>query len=685
MSSKQTRISNWINVGGYTKKQNNNQGKPHGNPQGNPYGNQHGNQQGNAQGNQHGNPVQNGGKKNKVHYMTADIKGYWSNPDIYKKYSAKTGVQVRKKIEDYIRTQSDENTYVSYQKGAGAGINIYYVYKEHSDAAYSQMFYCFIKLANPDLDPILEPMCNKSENWNKSTQGTQGSYNDYSFLNKLVWLDNTVSIHVFKEMYVKMTSKSISPFKENSDNEDSYGSLMACYKIADNVREERLDAMLTSVTSNIIETKIRGVFNKSVGNTDDFITEVRYSYCLYQDLFYNMIIEVFTRFIDLPRANMMFVSLTTMMNTLFHTFDTEFLDTKNTTSFSTVIKEYSNKINYVTNLKKQSVIAKRQREWNTVYELAEQIKSVSIKWEPVLADYYFSKFGKDKYPTMDQSLSSLAKCIYTKVEMLCDDFVEYNKHADPSDERYKIESFEVITRLSWSLESLISALGEIYHIGYLQKDVLQYINTMLIGTKCFKHIPDNIKIKIAIRACTHGGITDKDTISNIVKLGNTLKDKATQFLVNDFKDSINKKRDSDKQVEVDDCKEDDLVKQFYTLSLKNAVNQGFNDWIEDLVHDINERTTVIKYWKSGSAIISVSYQHIADRLITDLMFTVNGNNKDEQDHLIATLTNKLLVDKLSKKVLNISFKKFENSEELEDLKIDYPWLSSNIEIVSKLM
>ena len=59
---------------------------------------------------------------------------------------------------------------------------------------------------------------------------------------------------------------------------------------------------------------------------------------------------------------------------------------------------------------------------------------------------------------------------------------------------------------------------------------------MVSGSGIFKSIPENIRIKIALRCCIHGNITDIKVSDIIEKIGRKLSktDKSIYFLLDDF-------------------------------------------------------------------------------------------------------------------------------------------------------
>ena len=183
-------------------------------------------------------------------------------------------------------------------------------------------------------------------------------------------------------------------------------------------------------------------------------------------ILYDTIIEILTKYIDLPRPNKPFTPLLHLMSSIFSIFDSKFLKELPNTTMNDVINKYQEVFEYVTNLKKDSTVAKYNNDWDTVYSIADELKSIDIKWDPILVEYYFSKLGKYKYLNMVQSITNLVTNIHNKVNELCVEFTnnvnQLNNNQDKDD--YEDNMLVITTRLSWSLECLICSLGEIYKI-----------------------------------------------------------------------------------------------------------------------------------------------------------------------------------------------------------------------------
>ncbi len=461
------------------------------------------------------------------HYnLDKDIKACFKNIEFAERFKNIHEKDLLDEMETFIKKQSDEKTYISFQKN---GRNFFYLWEGYPRLAKIYFVYQLIGIKNPNLDLVLKSLKGNKSGWSRSVKGLEGSRRNWNFINKLIWTRD-IEMDTFKNIYRLLLKNSVDPWTVNAENEDAFGSLMV--KIfKDKIRSEDslkknnesylniLSTMLFTSCDEFVINQVQVILNKTNQDFSTFLGKLKYLMISDLRAFNNTVARKLSSFKDLPRSCNKFKEIVLIAKIILATFDGTFLRNFKQVNFADVLKTYEPQIVQKMVLKKK---LKQEPDENKKDKLVEKINSIQIAWFDVLFDFYISEYGVERFPKIESLIDSLSMEIFRTVETIV--------------ANYKSGTTNPVTT-SASLESLFGFLGEISGNGYEITELETRLRSIITGNEIFEKLDADIRFKVALRTCVHANIHDQEIVKMLENLTKETSSVGFKFMLADFKDS----------------------------------------------------------------------------------------------------------------------------------------------------
>ena len=594
-----------------------------------------------------------------------DIKYCLRNEDNIRLFKDKDEIELVNEVNKFIEHQQNKETYISSQK---YGRNYYYLWRKYNDLVKIYFTYFLIPIQNPNMRLVFESLYVKKDVVCKSIKGIRGTNEDWNFLNSLIWIRD-ISINKFREMYNSLISCNVDPWTINFEREDTYGSYMTfLYNqeyIDYNYENKKLKIMVTTTSSNFIESKTREILNKL--NTNSVEMENKLRYLLMNDvaIYCNVLAKKLASFKDLPKASHRFDKIESLAESVSNLLNNNFV-TK-TITFKDVYKSYiktiknkasvKDRLNSYNNKLKRGQ-ANRRNVQNHIDELTDEINKMTICWNDYVFFYYITMVGKERYPSKDKIINTCVSKIIQSINKIINDH-------DPNINSYTTSA---------SLECLFGFLCELKYLGHNAYDMSNNIKHIINGDNKYTNLDADIRFKIALRMCAHLRMKDDTIITSLDELSEHTSTCGYKFILMEYIESFDKKKHKITNTQYD------YVPPFNNLSIKNIKDNQYNIFIEELLTDIE--------YELGIFINKYKKKDIAHQLLSDILI-LNCCEKKGTKWIVSNKykhhINNILRSKQVLKYFSVEYqKKVLDEIDLDDLRNDYAFANITFKFIKNM-
>lgn len=445
--------------------------------------------------------------EDQLNMLSKEIATYWMKPETKEAYTDMKGEDVSNCFLVFINKQANSDTYTAYTDK-----DLCKYYRINRYAVYKLMTYYFLSVGNPDIQPLKAYLYdNKKKLYTKF-------FEDYSFLNQIIRLPNSFKAETFEKLFANLDYSPLYCVQR----EDGFGYLLTCPVLSDEIKQERLDIMLTKLDEDTVEIEMYDALKSAIRNgPQTYIDLIRYLYCIDPKTSTERMANIVLLMADSTSAEDTFYNpfkkideITDMMKFIFTIIDNSFLTECNryNVTFDKVLSYYTRLRQEITRLKADRQAYIDDKDWNNYGVVDKQLKNLKCTFSPIVAMYFFSKFGKDMYLSNEAGLNMYVDELLSKVDSIISRFHKYILNAD-------------IT--NYALQALYGCLGELYRRKVCCKKIYNCFTELLK-----KNIDKTIIIKAFIRGCTHAELTyDSELHDHIRILQNKCKETSDVYRV----------------------------------------------------------------------------------------------------------------------------------------------------------
>jgi hypothetical protein len=579
-----------------------------------------------------------------------DIKICLKNADVIRLFAGKSEEEVLTEMTNFIKRQSNKDTYVSYQKDNSD--NLWYLWNRYPNQASIFFVYHLIGVCNPNIGLAIRSLKSNESGWSKNIKGMEDSKRNWNFMNKLIWKTN--SLETYTMMYKALIDNEVDPWALNVEQEDAFGSfifkLFKIDKIGDPDQELYFFNMLTTTSPSFIESKTQTILNKACQNFTVFESRIRYLYLSDPETFFTVLVKKLTSFKDLPRSCDEYSEVKSMFQIINQTMSDKFMAALPKMDFGDLCLSYDEvirkKINKQKELKTVKDRAKAESDkgrksklWEKFNELTTEISEIKICWSDSIFHYLIRK--TNSYPSLEMSLNLMINIIQTKINAIVTEYDEKTSN---------------INILCWSLESLVAFLAELLAYDLHVNQILQLVSTIVLGEQVYSKLSTDVRFKIGLRFSAHA----KD--NSIIKLLNDLLPNTSgsiyKFMFNDLLDGL---KVSVNVVPTDEKKVYPAINEiesFEHISYEDLMKVGLNDFLDDLTYDIELKL------KNGFTEAQVCHRYVSDIINLECLTGTGEKMTFKEGHKrhIKTL---VLNDRINKLLPRNSLKKAQQKIRLD--------------------
>ena len=541
-------------------------------------------------------------KENDCNSLNWDIKICLKDKNVIQLFANKSEQEVLDAMTKFIKMQSNEDTYVSYQKDNQK--NLWELWHKYPNQASIYFVYHLIGICNPNISLAIKSLKSNESGWSKNIKGMEDSKRNWNFMNKLIW--KTIPLETYTMMYKVLMDNDIDPWALNVEQEDAFGSfiynLFKNKKVGDSEQELYFFNMLSTTSPSFIENKTQMILNKACQNYAIFESRIRYLYHSNPETFLTILTRKLSLFKDLPRSCDEYLEIKNLFQIIDQTMNNEFISKLPKIDFGDLCLSYADVVQKkINNQKEIKAIkdktkleydkTKRQKLFERFNEITLELSEMKICWTDTMFHYFVQKAGN--YPQLDDSLNLMMNIIHKKIDGIID---EYDKELSN------------VNVLCWRLESLVGFLAEMMTYDVLSDNILGLIQRMVSGDQIYSKLSTDIRFKLGLRFCAH---TKKNTM--IMGLLNNLVSDTSgsiyKFMLNDLLDRFNIpviKEGLNEATNGD-------TSPFEHLSYDELAKTGLKEFIDDITYDIEQK------FKAGFTEDQVSYRYITDIINLDCL------------------------------------------------------------------